>query len=175
LFVILALVSAISAMMMVGPRVYAAMAGDGYLPRVFAAPSGTPRFASVVLQGLVVLIFLIFHGLRETVQAASAFLMVFSALTALSLFRLSRIRKGARPPRLLLAAAVVHAAAVACILAVGLQTSWALWSSLSAVFILGTIGYVAARRIRPPWRPRGAVAQPAPGSTVSVTGRAERP
>jgi basic amino acid/polyamine antiporter, APA family len=175
LFVILALVSAISAMMMVGPRVYAAMAGDGYLPRVFAAPTGTPRFASVMLQGSVVLIFLIFHGLRETVQAASAFLMVFSALTALSLFRLGRIREGARPARLLLVAAVVHAAAVACILATGLQTSWALWSSLSAVFILATIGYVAARRIRPPWRSREAVAQPAPGSTVSVTGRAETP
>ena len=176
LFVILALVSAISAMMMVGPRVYAAMAGDGYLPRVFAAPTGTPRFASVVLQGSVVLIFLIFHSLRETVQAASAFLMVFSALTALSLFRLGQIRKGARRPRLRLAAAVVYAAAVACILAMGLQTSWALWYSLSAVLVLATIGYVATGRIEPPpWRPREAVPQPAAESTVSVTGRAEWP
>jgi hypothetical protein len=100
--------------------------------------------------------------------------MVFSALTALSLFRLGRIREGARPARLLLVDAVVHAAAVACILAIGLQTSWALWSSLSAVLILATIGYVAAR-LRPPRRPREAVRQPAAGSTVSVTGRAETP
>ena len=48
--------------------------------------------------------------------------MVFSALTALSLFRLGQIRKGARRPRLRLAAAVVYAAAVACILAMGLVT-----------------------------------------------------
>jgi APA family basic amino acid/polyamine antiporter len=147
LFVILALISAISAMMMVGPRVYAAMAGDGYLPRLFAARAGAPPSASVILQGAVVLVFLFLHSLRETVQAASAFLMVFSALTALSLFRLRRLHRGPVPARPYLAAAVIHAAAITLILIVGLQTSWALWSSLCAVFLLALIGYITALRL----------------------------
>ncbi len=150
LFVILALVSAISAMMMVGPRVYAAMAADGFLPKMFAARAGVPPFASVMLQGGVVLLFLFLHDLRETVQAASAFLMVFSALTALSLFRIRRLHRGPAPARPYLAAALIHAAAVTCILIVGLQTSWALWSSLLAVLVLAVIGYATARRVRPP-------------------------
>ena len=175
LFVILALVSAISAMMMVGPRVYAAMAKDGFLPGIFAAPSGAPRFASVLLQGMVVLLLLFMHSLRETVQAASAFLMVFSALTALSLFRLRRVR-GARPARLHMAAAVVHAAAIVCILAVGLQTSPALWTSLSAVLVLAVIGYAAADRIAQPRR-QGRSDRPytpAAEAPIRVTTEAER-
>lgn len=168
LFVILALVSAISAMMMVGPRVYAAMANDGYLPRIFAAQAGSPPFASVMLQGGVVLVFLFLHSLRETVQAASAFLMVFSALTALSLFRLRRVHKGPRPARPYLAAAAVHAAAVTCILIVGLQTSWALWSSLSVVLLLAIIGYATAHHVRAPQtepaQPEGTEAARSPGS-----------
>lgn len=153
LFVILALVSAISAMMMVGPRVYAAMAKDGFLPVFFAAPSGAPRFASVLLQGAVVLLFLFLNSLRETVEAASAFLMVFSALTALSLFRLHRTLRGAPPARLHKAAALAYAGAVGCILAVGLQTSAALWTALTAVVVLAGAGYLAAGRLgRPPRR-----------------------
>jgi APA family basic amino acid/polyamine antiporter len=43
--VALALISSVSAMVMAGPRVYAKMAGDGYLPRRLAAASGPPRAA----------------------------------------------------------------------------------------------------------------------------------
>jgi APA family basic amino acid/polyamine antiporter len=169
LFVILALVSAISAMMMVGPRVYAAMAGDGYLPRLFAARAGAPPSASVVLQGAVVLAFLFLHSLRETVQAASAFLMVFSALTALSLFRLRRAHRGPVPGGGYRFAAMLHAAAVAAILIVGLQTSWALWSSLCAVFLLALIGYVTALRLG-----TGGCSEPAAVTTASGARNEER-
>jgi APA family basic amino acid/polyamine antiporter len=147
IFVIVAFMSAISAMMIVGPRVYAAMAADGFLPKVFAGGAGSPPAASVILQGSVVMILLFSQTLRESLQAASAFLMLFTALTALSLFRLARLRAGARRPGTLrLAAAVVHAGAVMIILSVGLKTSPALWVSLTTVLALATIGFIVARR-----------------------------
>lgn len=147
IFVIVAFLSAISAMMIVGPRVYAAMARDGFLPKVFAGQPGAPPSAAVILQGSVVLVLLFSQTLRESLQAASAFLMLFTALTALSLFRLSRLRPGiARPGAVRLGAAVVHAASIIVILFVGLRTSPTLWVSLATVLILATVGYVLARR-----------------------------
>ena len=146
-FVIIALMSAISAMMIVGPRVYAAMARDGFLPKLFAGHAGAPPAASVVLQGAVVMVLLFSHTLRDSLQAASAFLMVFTALTALALFRLPRLRPGVqRPSGFRLAAAVVHATAIVVILFVGLQTSSALWYSLATVFAPATVGFALARR-----------------------------
>jgi basic amino acid/polyamine antiporter, APA family len=52
--VALALVSSVSSMVMAGPRVYARMAGDGYLPRWLAAPDGPPRSA-IALQAALAL------------------------------------------------------------------------------------------------------------------------
>src|SRR6185503_3805275 len=52
-FMIVALLSAASAMTMIGPRVYAAMARDGYLPAAFAGKDGRPPLWSVLLQGAI--------------------------------------------------------------------------------------------------------------------------
>jgi basic amino acid/polyamine antiporter, APA family len=140
-FVILALVSAISAMTMVGPRVYAAMAKDGCLPRMFAERVGPPA-GSILLQGCVALILLFSQTLRETVLAASAFLMAFSAMTALAIFRLPRLpTPGPRPPAWQRAAGVVYAVAVTIILSTGLRGSPALWYSVAAVMVLAMIGF----------------------------------
>src|SRR5437868_53010 len=54
-FMIVALLSAASAMTMIGPRVYAAMARDGYLPAMFAGRDGRPPVWLVVLQGAIAL------------------------------------------------------------------------------------------------------------------------
>ncbi|HPP53232.1 MAG TPA: amino acid permease, partial [Thermoguttaceae bacterium] len=48
-FMIVALVSAASAMTMIGPRVYAAMARDGYLPKVFAGDATDPNAATTLI------------------------------------------------------------------------------------------------------------------------------
>jgi APA family basic amino acid/polyamine antiporter len=53
--VALALVTSVSAMVMAGPRVYAQMAGDGYLPRWLAAAGGPPRAAIVFQLALALL------------------------------------------------------------------------------------------------------------------------
>ncbi len=53
----LALVSSVSSLVMAGPRVYAQMAADGYLPRWLATISGPPR-AAIALQAGLALFFL---------------------------------------------------------------------------------------------------------------------
>jgi len=53
----LALISSVSSLVMAGPRVYAQMATDGYLPRWLAATSGPPR-AAIALQAGLALFFL---------------------------------------------------------------------------------------------------------------------
>lgn len=62
----LALVSSVSAMVMAGPRVYAAMAADGALPRFLAKRSarGVP-VAAVVTQGVLAVAFVLLPGLAE--------------------------------------------------------------------------------------------------------------
>ena len=145
IFVIWAFVSAISAMMMIAPRVYVAMARDGFLPRIFAAKEGRPPVTSTVLQAVVSLLLLFSHSLRETVQASSVFLMLFTALTALALFRLRRLDPSAAPSPAKLIAAVVFALSIGTILFINFQTSPQLWYSLSAVTAIALTGYLWAR------------------------------
>jgi len=146
-FVIWAFLSAISAMMMVGPRVYAAMGQDGFLPPIFAGKAGKPPLTSTLLQAAVALILLFSHSLREIVLSASVFLMVFTSLSALSLFRVRHCRPTATPPstaRLLIA--IVYAGAVVAILAVNLKHSAQLWLTLCGVTLIALIGYLFAQR-----------------------------
>jgi APA family basic amino acid/polyamine antiporter len=56
--VALVLVSSVSSLIMAGPRVYARMAEDGYLPRWLAASEGRPPRASIALQSTLALILL---------------------------------------------------------------------------------------------------------------------
>jgi APA family basic amino acid/polyamine antiporter len=151
LLVIAALLSAMSAMMLAGPRVYAEMARDGFLPRAFSETRGrTPVFA-VLAQGGVALVLTFTHTLLEAVQAASAFLMAFTALTAASLFRLPTLRPDAPAPgasRLL--AAAIHAVSMAGILWIGLRrTSAAVWLAVGGVLLISTLFFSpTAHRLR---------------------------
>jgi APA family basic amino acid/polyamine antiporter len=53
-FMIITLFTGLSAMTMIGPRVYAAMARDGYFPKLFAATDDDrPPVWSVLLQGAI--------------------------------------------------------------------------------------------------------------------------
>ena len=130
---------------MIAPRVYVAMARDGFLPRIFAAKEGRPPVTSTVLQAAVSLLLLFSHSLRETVQVASAFLMLFTALTALALFRLRRLDPSAAPSPAKLIMAVVFALSIGTILFINLQTSPQLWYSLGGVTAIALTGYLWAR------------------------------
>lgn len=148
-FVIWAFLSAISAMMMVGPRVYVAMAKDGVLPQIFAGKAGKPPLSSTILQAAVALILLFSHSLREIVLSASVFLMVFSCMSALSLFRVRRCRPNVAPPSAgRLVAALLYAVAIVTILSVNLQHSAQLWLTLGGVVLIALAGYLFAQRQR---------------------------
>lgn len=84
---LLLFVSAMSAMTVVGPRVYAAMARDGFLPRGLAGSVDGPPVGALLLQGAIALVVLFTHELRTTLTNVGAVLVFFAALTAAGLFR----------------------------------------------------------------------------------------
>ncbi|MFZ5446111.1 MAG: APC family permease [Myxococcota bacterium] len=86
-------ISAMSAMLMVGPRVYAAMAKDGFLPAVLAGREGQPPTGAVLLQGAIAIALLFTHDVRTVLSNVGAILVLFAALTVLGLF-LARFREG---------------------------------------------------------------------------------
>ena len=93
---VLVFLSAMSAMTFLGPRVYAAMAADGFLPKFLrASPEGHPPRSSLVLQALITLFFVFVQGVRETLVQVGAILVLFAALVALGLV-VARVR-GMKP------------------------------------------------------------------------------
>jgi APA family basic amino acid/polyamine antiporter len=95
-FMIVALLSAASAMTMIGPRVYAAMARDGYLPAVFAGgDDGRPPRWAIVLQGAIAVAVAMTTSFIKAISTVGAVLTLLAALTALGVFKL---RFDARTP-----------------------------------------------------------------------------
>jgi APA family basic amino acid/polyamine antiporter len=83
----IALISAVSAMVMAGPRVYAAMAADRALPHQLAWHSkrGVPAVA-VAAQAVLGIAFVLVGDLGELIRFAGFTLAVFAALTVGALF-----------------------------------------------------------------------------------------
>jgi APA family basic amino acid/polyamine antiporter len=144
---IAALVSSMSAMVFVGPRVYAAMARDGYLPAVLAGRGEAPSFAATVLQGALALAILLTHPLQEMLQNLGAVLTLFAALTAGALFRVRWGRPDlARPSAGALLAAGLFVASSVLLLGVGLRASWRLAAWLALVLVCASLAFRVARR-----------------------------
>jgi APA family basic amino acid/polyamine antiporter len=117
-FMIVALLSATSAMTMIGPRVYAAMARDGYLPAAFAGEGGRPPVGAVLLQGAIALAVAMTTSFIKAIETVGAVLTVMAALTALGVFKLQLDRRQTVKPGI--------AALVAATIFVGLS-SWMLY------------------------------------------------
>ena len=83
---IIAFISSASAMIFLGPRVYAAMARDGFLPAMLRGKEGKPPVGAVLLQGAISLFLVFVWQLQEALANAGAILTLFSALTVFSLF-----------------------------------------------------------------------------------------
>lgn len=149
LMMVAVFVSSISAMMFAGPRVYAAMARDGFLPGVLGGRAGRPPSGSVALQGALALFLVVAQGIRETLQAVGGILTFFAALTAFCVFRLRQRRDAARPSAGSLAAAALYALAAMGMLYFGLRASGALLAWLAAVGAAGLIAYALSSRRRP--------------------------
>lgn len=94
--VAVALVSSVSSLVMAGPRVYAQMAADGCVPRIFAAPAGPPR-TSIALQAGVALALLWSATFEALLTYIGFTLSLSTAATVAGLMRLRR-REGPQLP-----------------------------------------------------------------------------
>lgn len=85
----IALFTSISAMIMIGPRVYAQMAEDGLLPRALRFTRHTPDI-SIAMQALLAIIVVWITGLQELLSYLGFTLGLSSAATIASLFIIVR-------------------------------------------------------------------------------------
>ncbi|MBL8949971.1 MAG: amino acid permease [Myxococcaceae bacterium] len=117
--IVLLFMSAMSAMMLVGPRVYAAMAADGVLPASLKASHGRPPVRSVLLQGAIAIVLVLAPDVRGKLEAIGALLVLFAAFTVTGLFRARFDTKGRfeKPSTVSLVAAAIY----------GLSTLWMLY------------------------------------------------
>lgn len=144
---IIAFISAMSAMTFLGPRVYAAMSRDGFLPRLLKGREGKPPIGAVVLQGSIALFLVFAYQLGEVLNNVGAILTLFSALTVFSLFWI-RFRKHNRmkPELAALVAGLFYLALSGLMLYFGIKKSLSLNLWVGACILMALIGYFAARR-----------------------------
>jgi basic amino acid/polyamine antiporter, APA family len=122
LFVVLSLASSVIAMTLAGPRVAAAMAKEGFLPRALAGREGRPPLWSVLVQSGVALGLLATNSFEALLRSVGAILTLVSALTVAALVRL----RFAPTPFLRPSAGVVGAGVIYL-----LGSAWMLWYTLT--------------------------------------------
>ncbi len=149
----LALVSAVSAMVMAGPRVYTAMAEDHALPSVLARRNrrGAPVLA-VLLQGALA-IFFVWEPLDQLIRYIGFTLSVFAAATVASVFvfrarerRSGVVTKGYRAIGYpVTPIAFIGLSAWMAFWVVSAQPRAALWAAVT--FAMGLLVYVGSRAL----------------------------
>ncbi len=139
--------SAMSAMIMVGPRVYAAMAGDGVLPRFLVAKDGQPPVGAIALQAAIALVVLLTHEVRTVLGNVGAILVFFAALTAAGLFAAyARARTAEERPSLVgLLSAGVYVLSGAVMLYFGFKGTPSMLLWLAGVSVLALIAWALTR------------------------------
>jgi len=147
LLVLVAFISAASAMTIVGPRVYATMAEDGYLPAFLRVEEGKVPARSIVLQCGVALIILATHTLQQALANVGAILTLFAALVSVAIFRraLSRRSDVEKPSALTLVAAGIHVSSSVFMLYFGFRDSTKLLVWVGAVLAAGLTFWAIAR------------------------------
>jgi basic amino acid/polyamine antiporter, APA family len=144
---IIAFISAISAMTFLGPRVYAAMARDGFLPKILQAREGKPPIGAVILQGGIALFLVFAYQLGEVLNNVGAILTLFSALTVFSLFWVRFRRKDRIYPALVsLISALFFLLLSGVMLYYGFKKSPTLNLWVGACILMALIGYFATRK-----------------------------
>jgi basic amino acid/polyamine antiporter, APA family len=98
--IVVILVSSLSAMMLTGPRVYAAMARDGFLPAFFKPRDDQPPRAALAAQALIATIMLATQSFGSLLTNVGAILTASAALTAAAVFRVERKMPDLPPPTL---------------------------------------------------------------------------
>ena len=144
---IVAFISAMSAMTFLGPRVYSAMAKDGFLPRALQGKEGKPPIGAVLLQGAIALFLVFAYRLQEVLNNVGAILTLFSALTVFSLFWVRFRRKEyAKPAAAALTAALFYLLLSAVMLYFGFRKSPTLNLWVGASILTALLGYFITKR-----------------------------
>jgi basic amino acid/polyamine antiporter, APA family len=143
---LLLFISAMSAMLLVGPRVYAAMAKDGFLPAFLGAKTGQPPTGAVLLQGAIALLLLFTHDVRSVLSNVGAILVLFAALTVSGLF-VAKAR-GKDPSAVSLVCAGVYVLSACWMFFVGFKNSPTLLVWVGAVALLGLGAFFTTRRMQ---------------------------
>jgi APA family basic amino acid/polyamine antiporter len=142
-------VSATSAMIFVGPRVYAAMASDGLLPRMFQGRPNRPPASSIVLQSALSIALIFTHRVQQVLQNVGAVLTLSAAVTAACLFR---VRFGEmelpRPSIGALVSAAVYVVAAILMLCFGVRNSPLLAGWIGAILLVAATAYRLQSRKR---------------------------
>jgi APA family basic amino acid/polyamine antiporter len=151
LMAIVLFVSAMSAMIFAGPRIYAAMAGDGFLPRIFEARQNRPPVGSIVLQSALSIALIFTHPIQQVLQNVGALLTLSAALTVLCLFRVRFGRTGMPPPSFgALAAAGIYVLSAAWMLYFGFRNSPLLAVWIVVILLIALAAYrFTPKRHRP--------------------------
>ncbi len=98
-FMIVTLLAAASAMTMIGPRVYSAMARDGFLPKLFAPKDdGHPPVWSVLLQGGIAIAVAMTSTFINAITVIGTILTLMAALTVAGVFKLRMTQTGDNRP-----------------------------------------------------------------------------
>ena len=91
--IVISLFTSVSALVMTGPRVYAKMADDGFLPKRFSFRGATP-VSAIWFQGLLAVVAIWFSSLQNLLGYLGMTLSLCSALTVSMLFVLRRRQPG---------------------------------------------------------------------------------
>jgi len=141
------LVSSTSAMLLLGPRVYAEMARDGFLPSFLRGKPGTPPRAAVILQGVLAIVLLYVHSIGDLLTNVGGILVLFSALVAVGLFRVRRRKTNLRAPRpQALVAAAIYAGSSIWMLYNAFKTDTGLIAWIAVAAVAGLLGYFLSRK-----------------------------
>jgi APA family basic amino acid/polyamine antiporter len=144
---IIAFISAMSAMTFLGPRVYSAMARDGFLPRILQGKDGRPPIGAVILQGAIALFLVFAYQLQQILNNVGAILTLFSALTVFSLFWVRFRRKDIPAPAFAaLVAAFCYLLLSGVMLYFGFKQSPTLNLWVGASILMALIGYFVTKR-----------------------------
>ena len=144
---IIAFISSSSAMMFIGPRIYAAMAKDGFLPAALKGKEGKPPVGAVLLQGAIALFLIFMYDIQKALSNVGAILTLFSALTVFSLFWICFKRgKYKRPAPLVLAVAGFYLIVSFVMLYFGFMQSPTLNIWVGTCILAALIGYFISRR-----------------------------
>ena len=144
---IIAFISSASAMIFLGPRVYAAMAQDGFLPSALRGKDGKPPVGALILQGAIALFLVFSYSLKDILSNVGAILTLFCALTVFSLFWICfKRREYPRPAPLVMIAACFYLVVSGVMLYFGLKGSLTLNLWVAACILAALIGYFIAKR-----------------------------